>query len=137
MRPYRAVLHDPSLQSPDFRCMNPLCSGVKVHFNAKKCQKQDARILAKLRDTEYRVTVEGNSCTDVKKMLEREGLKKVNIQKLPGAKLQKWNLYTEDKLRKMSAKGDSYEDIKTVRSQCLSILCAQLSVSLTSALTGA
>lgn len=137
IRPYRAILHDPLVQSPGFHCMNPLCSDAKVNFNAKKCQKQDARILAKLLDTEYKVRVEGNSCTDVKKTLESEGLKKVDIQELPGARLQKWNLYTEDMLKKMTAKGDSYEDIKTVRSQWLSILCVQFSVSLTSALTGA
>ncbi|KAG6362657.1 hypothetical protein INS49_007749 [Diaporthe citri] len=113
VRPYRAVIHDPLVQSPGFRCMNHLCSDVKIIFNAKKCQNQNAKILAKLRDTEYSVTVEGNSCTDVKKKLEREGLKKVDIQKLPGARLQKWNLYTEDKLKEMTAKGDSYEDIKT------------------------
>ncbi|KAK7704159.1 hypothetical protein SLS64_008717 [Diaporthe eres] len=112
IRPYRAVLHDPSVQSPGFRCMNPLCSDVKIKFNAKKCQKQDAKILARLRDTEYKVTLEGQSCTDVKKMLESKGLDKADIQKLPGARLQKWNLYTEDKLKKMAANGDSYEDMK-------------------------
>lgn len=116
IRPYRAVLHDPLLESPGFHCANPLCSGFKVKFSAKKCQNQDAKILATLRDTEYRVTVEGNSCTDVKKKLEREGVNKADVQKLPGARLQKWNLYTEDKLKKMTAKGDSYQEIKTVRS---------------------
>lgn len=97
--------------------MNPLCSDVKVNFKAKKCQKQDAKILARLRDTEYKVTLEGKSCTDVKKMLESKGLNNTDIQKLPGARLQKWNLYTEDKLKKMAAEGASYEDMKMVRSQ--------------------
>lgn len=113
---YRAVIHDPLIQCPDFRCMSSSCSGHQIQFNDKKHRKQEARILEKLRHTEYMVTREGNSVMDVKEMLKREGIKKVDIQKLPGAKLQKWNLYTEEKLKRMTAKGDSYEDIKTVRS---------------------
>lgn len=95
--------------------MSSSCSDHVVQFNDKKHRKQEARILEKLRHTEYMVTREGNSVMDVKKMLEGEKIKKMDIQKLPGAKLQKWTLYTEEKLKKMTAKGDSYEDIKTVR----------------------
>lgn len=116
---YRAVIHDPLIQSPHFLCMSSSCSDHVVQFNDKKHRKQEARILEKLRHTEYMVTREGNSVMDVKEMLEREEIKKMDIQKLPGAKLQKWTLYTEEKLKKMTAKGDSYEDIKTVRSRCL------------------
>lgn len=52
---------------------------------------QDAHILRKLRDTDYRVTVEGNSVMDVNKMLGREGINKEDTYKLPESKLQKWN----------------------------------------------
>lgn len=96
--------------------MSPYCSDHVVQFNDKKHRKQEARILEKLRHTEYMVTREGNSVMDVKEILKHEGVKKADIQKLPGAKLQKWTLYTEEKLKKMTARGDSYEDIKTVRS---------------------
>lgn len=136
IRTHRAVIHDPWLQSPDFRCMSPACSGLKINFDAKKCRVQDANILRKLRDTEYRVTIEGDSVMDVKTMLGREGIRKADMHKLPGAKLQKWTLYTEDKLKKMTAKGDSYEDIKTVRSQWLFSWHLQLSVILTPVPTG-
>lgn len=119
IRPYRAVIHDPLLQSPDFPCENEKCRAFKAKFKATKSQKQDAKVLAKLRDTDYKVRVEGYSFTDVKERLKHEGIKMVNIWKLPGAELQKWNLYTEDKLKEMSAKGDSYDDIKIVRSWCL------------------
>lgn len=136
VRPYRAVIHDPKIQAPGFHCMNPLCSGLKVKFNATRCQNQARKILETLRDTNYRVTVEGNSCTDVKKLLEQKGIRGVDLRKLPGAKLQKWNLYTQDKLKEMTAKGESYENIKTVRLQCLLFLHVVLCLSLMPGLTG-
>lgn len=116
VQPYRAIIQGPLIQSPEFRCMSSSFSGYKVQFNDKKHPKQEARILEKLRHHEYIVTREGNSVMDVKEMLELKEIKKMDIQKLPGSKLQKWTLYTEEKLKKMTAKGDSYKYIKTVRS---------------------
>lgn len=136
VRPYRAVIHDPKIQAPGFHCMNPLCSGLKIKFDPTKCQNQARKILEKLRDTNYRVTTEGNSCTDVKQLLEQKGIRAVDLRKLPGARLQKWNLYTQDKLKEMTAKGASYEDIKTVRLQCLLFLHVVLCLSLIPGLTG-
>lgn len=111
---------DPLLQSPEFPCMSSDCAGLNVKFDVIKSRKQEEKIIDLLSDTEYRVTLEGDGYNDVEEMLKLKGIdKKTDMWKLPGAKLQKWNLYTEDKLKRMTAKGASYKDIKTVRLQCL------------------
>lgn len=122
----RVPIHYPGLQSPKFPCMNALCSGYKTKYNATKYQEQKARILAQLRDTDYKVTVEGNAYMKVGFM--KKTRRTATEDK---SKLNWWNLYTEDKLKEMTANGDSYEDIKTVRPHCFCSLHLYLSVPLT------
>ncbi|KKY35312.1 hypothetical protein UCDDA912_g04732 [Diaporthe ampelina] len=93
--------------------MNTICSGFKTKFDATKYQDQEARILARLRDTDYKVTIEGNGYMDLETVMKGKGIKKKDLMKFPGAELKLWNLYTEDKLKEMTANGASYEDIKT------------------------
>lgn len=120
MRARHAPIHDPLLQSPEFPCMSSTCEGLNVKFDVNKSRKQEDKILDLLSDTDYSVTLQGDGYTDVEEMLKLKGIdKKTDMWKLPGAKLQKWNLYTEDKLKKMTAKGASYNEIKAVRYLCL------------------
>ena len=75
-----------------------------------------------LSDTQnsLRVIIEGETYTNVEQSLKGKGIDmKTDMWKLPGAKLQKWNLYTEDKLKEMTANGDSYNVIKAVSYSCL------------------
>lgn len=125
-------IYDPLLQSPEFPCMSPTCAGLKVQFDVNMSQKQEDKILDLLSDTDYKVTLGGMSYADVKEMLKCKGIDlKTDMWKLPGAKLQKWNLYTEDQLRKMTAKGASYNKIKAVRTLNLLSYHIYLSVALT------
>jgi hypothetical protein len=114
-------IRDPSLLSPEFPCTTSTCAGFKVQFDANKCREQEAIMLDLLSDTQnsLRVIIEGESYTNIEQALKGKGIDmKTDMWKLPGAKLQKWNLYTEDKLKEMTANGDSYNVIKAVRYSC-------------------
>jgi hypothetical protein len=125
------TIYKPSLQEHSFRCENLDCAHHEVQFDAEKCGKCEQTITRILYDQRSKFTEQDHTSNNLAEQLKDFGIDDVETDmcELPNAGLEKWNILTEDSLKRMIKGGFTGECIKSVRHR-LPLLLAWLTCSI-------